>query len=339
MLSREPHLHDLPADLAAWLMAIPAPQGSIGWQAAAASVLESAFFKPGNVYPGARFSDLCHDDFLAAAYAIAAPFNRLSPNGSPGQPPLSLSHTVLSAVAASTAVTQSNANLGIVLALAPLAAATSPQEQPLQKVLSALNADDAAAIWQAIALAQPGGLGRVDRHDLTEPAPPCILEAMQLARERDAIAQLWADNYRPLFSADPAAPGMVPLLEQAISTAPSLEAAILEAFLTHLANHHDTLIARRHGPAVAATVSQQAAEVLSTPEPQRATAVRTWDTALRRGRWHDGQQRPLNPGATADLLAAALFVLIRRGVILHAAAHDHPACEASLLADPLQTED
>lgn len=309
MFSHDPHTA-VPADaFAQWVTAIPAEPGSIGWQAAVASLLESAAFKPGNVHPAASFQDLTHADFVAAAQAIAEPFSAVRPSSPVGH----VGGMILAAVEAAVAATQSNANLGIVLALAPLAAAAMPLERGVRQVLAALGAADAAAVWKAITLAHPGGLGRVERHDMAGPAPDDIVVAMRLARDRDAIARLWADDYEPLFHDDAGSPGMVPLLARALADEPPTNDAILQAFLQHLACHPDSLIARRHGDAVAAEVSREAAAILSLPAARRTTAIAAFDTTLRVGRLVDGRRRPINPGTTADLTAAGLFVLLRRG--------------------------
>lgn len=309
MFSHDPNTA-VPADVfTQWVTAIPADSGSMGWQAAVASLLESAAFKPGNVHPAASFQDLNHADFVAAALAIAAPFNAI-------RRPARVAHVgsmILAAVEAAVAATQSNANLGIVLALAPLAAATMPLEQGVCHVLASLGPADAAAVWQAIALAHPGGLGRVERHDLAGPPPDDIVSAMRLARDRDAIARLWADGYEPLFRDDAGSPGLVPLLARALADEATTNDAILQAFLQHLACHHDSLIVRRHGDAVAAEVSREAAAILSLPAARQAAAITAFDTTLRAGRLVDGRRRPINPGTTADLTAAGLFVLLRRG--------------------------
>ena len=315
MSSRELHIADFPCSLASWMAAIPAAPGSLGWQAAVASLLEAAAFKPGNVHPAAGFDDLQHDDFVAAAMAIAEPFNRLSqprPRGCGDQPP-SVGRVILAAVEAAVAATRSNANLGIVLAITPLAAAATPLARGVAAVLSSLGQDDAVAIWQAIATAQPGGLGRVAQHDLAGPPPDSILEAMQLARDRDAIARLWAEGYAPLFRRDPSDPGMVWLLEEALVSGLPAAAAIQQAFLQQLACHPDSLIRRRHGDAVAARVSREAAAIQTLPASAQPAAIRRFDATLRSGTWCGDRPKPINPGTTADLVAAALFALLRNG--------------------------
>lgn len=315
MSSQELHITDFPCSLASWLAEIPAAPGSLGWQAAAASLLEAAAFKPGNVHPAAGFDDLQHDDFVAAAMAITEPFGRLGqprPRTCGGRPP-SLGRVILAAVEAAVAATRSNANLGIVLAMAPLAAAAAPLATGVPAVLSSLGHDDAAAIWQAIATAQPGGLGRVAKHDLAGPPPDSILDAMQLARDRDAIACLWAEGYAPLFRRDPKDPGMVWLLEKALASGLPAAAAIQQAFLQHLACHPDSLIRRRHGDAVAVRVSREAASIQTLPASAQPAAIRRFDAALRSGNWCGDRPKPINPGTTADLVAAALFALLRSG--------------------------
>ena len=314
MPSQELNVDDLPDSFASWLAAIPTAPESLGWQAAAASLLESAAFKPGNVHPAAGFDDLQHNDFVAAALAIARPFNTLQqqPDSHPGEPQ-PLGRVILAAVTAAATATRSNANLGIVLAMAPLAAAALPLEEHLPQVLASLDRSDAETIWQAIAIAQPGGLGRVAEHDLAGPPPENILEAMRLARERDAIARLWSDDYAPLFSRDAREPGMVMLLEDALSAGLPAAAAIQRAFLDHLALHTDSLIRRRHGEAVAAEVSREAAAIRQRPLQDQPAAISRFDARLRAGSLHNGRLRPINPGTTADLVAAALFVLLRGG--------------------------
>lgn len=95
-----------------------------------------------------------------------------------------LGQTVLAAVRAARSVTRSNANLGIVLAIAPLAAVPdAPAAQATAApataapaaaaaVLARLTPADAADVWQAIRLSQPGGLGRARSTTSPDQPPP-----------------------------------------------------------------------------------------------------------------------------------------------------------------------
>lgn len=292
---RNPH-DDPPED--AWRRAVGdglarlatvVPRDGRGWAAGAACILEASAPKPGNVHPGAAFPDLAHADLVAAAVAIAPVFEQAA--GTP------LGRTILSAVTASAAVTPSNANLGIVLAIAPLAAAAATTPEAAAAALARLGPADAADVWRAIDLARPGGLGASDRHDLAGPPPDDLLAAMRAAAHRDQIARLWATGYEALFR------GPVADLLDELAAGRPLEEAIVRAHLRHLAREPDTLIARRHGGPAAVEVSRRAAAVLDAGPDWRAAAVE-FDRSLR-------SPRRVNPGTTADLVAAALYILLR----------------------------
>lgn len=282
--------------LAAALSRLPpeCPPGGRGWCAAAASILEATAPKPGNVHPWASFDDLVYEDLVAAGLAIASAMERAV-----HQP---LGRTILDAVRASRAVTRSNANLGIVLLIAPLAAADDPRG--VDGVLDRLTAADAADVWQAIALAAPGGMGTSDRDDVSGPAPADLRAAMEQAAPHDTIARLWAHGYAELFN------GLVQDLAAELAAGLPLFDAIVRCQLRQLAREPDTLIARRHGRATAADVSRAAADVLAAGAGWREAAAR-FDATLR-------APRRLNPGTTADLVAAAVYILLRDGRLPHA---------------------
>jgi triphosphoribosyl-dephospho-CoA synthase len=270
-------------------------RGGSGWCAAVASILEAAAAKPGNVHPGASFDDLTFHDFVAAGIAIAAPLEHAW-----AQP---LGDTILDAVRAAVQATPSNANLGIILLIAPLA--TVPlHRRPLtadavDAVFATLTAADAAAVWNAIRHARPGGMGNAERHDLAGPPPADIREAMAIAADRDAIASLWAHGFEPLFS------GAVADLAADVANSIPLEHAIVRAHVRQLARQPDSLIARRHGEAAARQVSSQATKLVALEnQPNWPAAIAAFDTSLR-------SPRRLNPGTTADLVAAALYILLR----------------------------
>ena len=267
--------------------------GGRGWCAGAACILEAATPKPGNVHPGAAFPDLSHAELVEAALAITPTLERAAA--------VPLGRTILDAVMASRRVTRSNANLGIVLAIAPLAAADSLHPAAVAAALARLGAADAADVWRAIAVARPGGLGTTTGHDLAAPPPPSLLEAMRQAADRDQIARLWATGYAALFA------GPVADLAAEVAAGGPLDDCILRTHLRQLAREPDTLIVRRHGAAVAADVSRRAAAVLAAGLAWRE-AAEAFDRSLR-------QPERVNPGTTADLVAAALYILLRDGRI------------------------
>lgn len=274
---------------------LPCLAGSRGWCAAAAGIVEATAAKPGNVHPGASFPDLAYDDLVAAAVAIAPAIDRAAATP--------VGDTILAAVEAARAATDTNANFGIVLLTAPLAAV--PDGQPLdaaavERVLARLDAGDAAAIWRAIARARPGGMGRVASDDVAGPPPDDIRAAMRAAAGRDRIAALWAHGFEPLFA------GPVADLAAAVDAGLPLLDAVVDCHVRQLAREPDSLIGRRHGADIAALVSAAAAEMPPAGDPGRPAALARFDRMLR-------IPARRNPGTTADLVAAALYILFRTG--------------------------
>jgi triphosphoribosyl-dephospho-CoA synthase len=96
-------------------------------------------------------------------------------------------------------------------------------------------------------------------------------------------------------------------MEEVAAETKDLNLAIIQSFLTMLSKYPDTLIARKCGDEAAEEVSKMAAEVLDaggalTEEGKKR--ITELDTHLR----SDGNN--LNPGTTADITAAGLFLLI-----------------------------
>lgn len=260
-----------------------------------AAVLEVSAAKPGNVGPEHRFRDAGYEDFLRSALAIGPAMADAVHAG--------VGATILRAVADTRRVVGANTNLGIILLFAPLARAaaegTGELRSRLHRTLAALSVADAEAAYEGIRLASPGGLGQVPEQDVRDTPTVTLRAAMALAAPRDAIAREYMSDYAITFGIGE------PALERAVAGGASLRAAATEAFLRILARVPDTLIARKCGVEMARRVSQRAAEVLEAgpPDtPERRIALTELDIALR------GRHNALNPGSTADLTAAALFV-------------------------------
>jgi triphosphoribosyl-dephospho-CoA synthase len=197
-----------------------------------------------------------------------------------------------------------NTNLGIVLLLAPLfRAALQPGpgglRQRLKHVLHDLDQEDARLVYRAIRLARPGGLGRVGRQDVRRPPTATLRDCMRLAADRDAVAREYATGYDATWRVG------LPALGRARAGGLSIEQAVVAAGLALLAEFPDTLIARRHGIAAARTVSREAQAVLAAGGPATPAGRALADRLDRRLR---SPRRRWNPGATADLVTASLFV-------------------------------
>ncbi len=211
------------------------------------------------------------------------------------------------AVEATARWTRSNTNLGIVLLLTPLARAALEEgsfmnlRSALRRVLEATTVDDARDVYEAIRRARPGGLGREDAQDVADEPTLPLLEVMGLAAHRDGVAREYATSFEVTFETG------APVLDRARREGLDWDDAIVETFLTLLAAAPDTHVARRGGAALAAEVSRQAATALGAGGVRSAAgrrAIDEMDRGLRDAR------HTANPGTTADLTAAAIFVVL-----------------------------
>lgn len=253
--------------------------------------------KPGNVHVFAGGHNMTVADFEAAA-AAAAPHIAASGN--------SVGARIEAAMRASWQAVGQNANLGIILLCAPLAAAAEALPRAgdadrlrgqLGLVLSGLSIGDAECAFRAIALANPGGLGDAPAADVRSPPTVSLLEAMRLASHRDRIAYQYVSNYEDIFQTG---------LKAYADGSQRFEdgsRAVSHLYMHLLAAIPDTHIARKFGEHRAATVKSRAEAVLAesadlTGEAAHARLL-AFDADLKGGN--------TNPGTTADLTVATLF--------------------------------
>ena len=280
----------------------PARQAAdVATAAQLACLLEASAPKPGNVSPFASFRDATYEDFLASAAAIGPAIAAAGER--------SLGATIRAGVEATTRWAPSNTNLGLVLLLAPLArAALRPGRRPLRAQLVATLADttvaDARDAYVAIRSVAPAGLGRASEQDVAGTPTATLRDTMALARDRDAIAREYATDFETTFEIG--APG----LRHALSDGLAWREAVVEVYLALLAASPDTHIVRKLGTDAGVTVQRRARAVLEaggvrTRAGRDATAA--LDRELR------DEANTLNPGATADLTGAAIYVVLLEG--------------------------
>lgn len=274
------------------------PADAIKW----ACVLEATAPKPGNVFPAQSFSNLSHCDFIQAAEVVASVLPTINESA--------FGKTVYRAVRESLAATQSNANLGIILLLAPLVVAdmsssagmvgfeTGGWQSAIGDCLSSVSQEDSYFVMKAIAETRPGGLNEASSMDVNKvdlENTPHLVDAMRYAASRDRIAVQYADNYADLIDT------VVPVVETSIDEAGDVLRGIVNAHIRLLQQQPDSLIARKNGDNVAKTVQCRAERV----DCCDAAQVNEFDSWLRTS------GNALNPGTTADLIAASLYILLR----------------------------
>jgi triphosphoribosyl-dephospho-CoA synthase len=164
--------------------------------------------------------------------------------------------------------------------------------------LDGLSISDAVAAYRAIAMANPGGLGRAESQDVAEPPTTDLRSAMALAAHRDSIARQYASGFNDLFET-----GLPASLSQPERGA---AADVQHTYLAFLAGWPDSHIVRKLGEAAAHSVMRQA-------QPWVARAARgealdadagfaAWDETLKAG--------GINPGTSADLTVATLVLAL-----------------------------
>jgi triphosphoribosyl-dephospho-CoA synthase len=267
-----------------------------GQCATLACLLEATAPKPGNVHRGADFEDLTFADLAISAVAIAPAMEAAAANP--------LGQTILHAIRTTRRCVASNANLGMVLLIAPLASVprTVPLSEGIRNILANLSGQDSTEVYQAIRLARPSGMGNVENMDISYGAPASLLDAMRSAQDRDLVARQYANDFNELFHC------VVPWMIEGRAAGWNLIDAIVHVHIRMMATFPDSLIARKCGASVALHSQQAANRVLDAGSPgdeNYQLALGDLDFWLR----SDGHRR--NPGTTADMIAAGLFVLLR----------------------------
>jgi triphosphoribosyl-dephospho-CoA synthase len=268
--------------------------------------------KPGNVSVASAGHGMTASLFIASAEAAAEPL--FAPRERVGA-------RILEAVRRTREVAGCNTNLGIVLLAAPLAAALDDLPAPIsasawhaatQRVLARLDLEDARLAYEAIALANPGGLGDAPEQSVHDAPTVGLSEAMALAAGRDSIARQYANGFADVFGTGLAAVNALPAAAPGDVT--------LDVFLSFLAGWPDSHIVRKAGVTVAQSVTGEAAErrrqwraassAVSGGQAAQAlarAALAAWDAELK--------ARGINPGTSADLTVATLFVAAATGAL------------------------
>jgi triphosphoribosyl-dephospho-CoA synthase len=260
----------------------------------AACRAELAALKPGNVHIHAAGHGMEVAQFEASAEA-AAPW--IAATG------VKVGTRILRAVEASVAAAGCNTNLGILLLCAPIAVAAEMKlekslRERLHAVLAAMDSSDAAAVYAAIRKANPGGLGDAPEQDVSMPPTVGLLDAMAIAAGRDRIALNYTTDFEDIFGFG------LPQLTRAEALTSEAQLAATTLHMAYLAEFPDSHIIRKHGEVVANDIRQQAKGLapLWKPVAQRSTEreLLDFDAELKR--------RHVNPGTTADLVVATIFV-------------------------------
>ena len=261
--------------------------------------------KPGNVDRHRDLEGLRFEQFLAGAIGAGGGL-RLAEAGDP------VGTAFERAVAGMAEQDGGNTQFGCLLLLVPLVRAASEgrlSREGVRTVVEDTSVEDSVAFYRAfehvdVAVGEPpGDAAALDVRRGTAAAPTLrergltLLDVMALSAEPreghpgDANAREWVEGFPRTFAA----------AEVILTDDGPVTDRAARAFLSLLAQEPDTLVAVDRGLDVAHEVMERAGSIDGDLDAAEALA----DEFVDRG---------INPGTTADLTCAALFVALERGL-------------------------
>ncbi len=296
-----------------------------------AVLLEVSAHKPGNVSVVTDFENTRYEHFLASAVA-AYPFFELAAqqgidilSGRINVSDVHLGRIIRDCVSEIDAWQKGgNTLMGAVILLSPIAVAAgmntcvhgvwdiSSLRSGLKTIVESTTPQDAVDLYEAIRIANPSGLNKAPDLDVNDSGSirrivdekVSLFEVFRIAEKYDNVCSEWVNNYP--ITLDLA----YPCLNEQLKNGGDLTASTIQAFLQVLSEHPDTFIARKAGMEKAKEVSSQAKEVLELGGLETIEGRRSLDEFDRRLR---AQSNLLNPGTTADIIAAALSLCVLSG--------------------------
>jgi triphosphoribosyl-dephospho-CoA synthase len=262
--------------------------------------------KPGNVDRHRDYADLRFEHFLAGAVGSLRGLDSAADGGPIGP-------AFERAVEGMSHQSGGNTQFGALLMVTPLVRAAADGR---------LDPDGAAAVVEATTVEDACAFYRAFEHvDVAVDDPPeemasldvrrgadavddlrarglTLYDVMDLSADRDGVAAEWTTGFERSFEAASwLRDDDGPMYRRASRT-----------FLRLLADEEDTFVVTRNGPDVAAEATRRARAILDDEDDPERIAERAESLA------EEFVERDVNPGTTADLTAAALFVALERGL-------------------------
>lgn len=295
-----------------------------------AILLEASAHKPGNVNVVTDFETTRYEHFLASAVA-ATPSLELGvqrgievSEGKIDVAKVGVGKIIKDCIAEITAWQHGgNTLLGTVILQSPMAPAAGMTlyrgrfsvpslRRNLRLITESTTAQDALDVYDAITIANPSGLGKAPDLDVNDPASRkriadgniSLYNVFKIAEKYDTICSEYVNDFHVTFDV------AYPSLSKHLKKIPDPSTAILQSFLEVLAVVPDTFIARKTTVQKAREVSSKAERIVKLGGVETSSGRRAldkFDQELRK------QSNLLNPGTTADVIAAALAVCVLEG--------------------------
>lgn len=290
----------------------------------------SAYPKPGNVHRTAGYDDTKFEHFLASTVAIGEQLRNSAKKGillSKGRikfEKIGIGKIIKDAVQSMLDWQNGgNTSLGIILLFVPMAIAAGTVlekskfslqslRQSIKKIVRSTTCDDAIKAYEAINMAKPGGLGKVQKYDLKMKSifneirkeKLSLFDIFKISSSYDSIAREWVKNYSITFDIG------YPYFDDCVNQNLSVNEATVQTFLKILSTVPDSLILRKFGLSKAEEISFRAKKILErggiiTERGKKELIL--FDRRLR------NNKNKINPGTTADLTASTLAISILNG--------------------------
>lgn len=283
-----------------------------------ASVLEvSGYPKPGNVHRTQDFEDMVFEDFLISGIVIGNTMRKAAEQGSKCKNikelcNINLGKLIKEAVEETNKWVMNNTNLGIIMLLCPISASAGytmnfqDLRDNIHEIIRATTSDDAVKLYDAINLADAGGMG--EREDLdvgNKKAKEELLEndinifqVLEISSSWDALAYELTHRMPVTFEVG------YPTYKK-LKKSHGTNKATVQTFLTILSMKRDTLISRKYNNTISQRVKADAKIILDKggilTEEGRSLLLK-FDQDL--------MNKKYNPGTTADLTASSLMLAL-----------------------------
>jgi len=291
----------------------------------------SASPKPGNVHRAADFHETRYEHFLASAVALSSSWRSAAKKGiALSRERIGLSQINLGGIVKKSVMDMKqwqsggNTSLGTILLLSPMAVAAATVlasektfslnnfRRQIKLVVESTTVKDSIAVYDAIRLANPSGLGKVPELDVNNESSRGIIkkkkttlyQIFKIASSYDSICAEWTNNYQVTFDLG------YPYFEKELQESGDINIAIVHTFLKILSENPDTLIARKVNLRKAKEISLKAKKILELgglKDKLGTKRLQEFDLELR-----DADHK-FNPGTTADLVTAVIATSILNG--------------------------
>lgn len=284
-----------------------------------ASVLEvSGYPKPGNVHRTRDFEDMVFEDFLVSGIVIGDKIKEAAHRGQKyKQRPdklhkIELGDIIKQSVLETDKWVENNTNLGIIMLLTPLSAAAGMSDnfnqirENFNEIMKSTTVSDALNFYDAINIAQAGGMGETNEFDVgsKQAKNELILKNVNMYKVLE-ISSSWDLLAYELTNKMPVSFELGYPIFKNTKKVHGINRATVQTFLTILSIHPDTLISRKYDGTTAQLLSQDARLILDKGgilTQEGITLLKEFDKKL--------MDKNLNPGTTADLTASSIMLAI-----------------------------